>query len=78
MCGSQFLTLLMLAVSFGVHGGAFAFLSHDPAPAARRGPGRILFSAPVTNHDWPSCLLPGGFRVNISLCAAFRRAEDAV
>ena len=68
----------MLAVGFGVDGGAFAFVSHDPALAARRSLGRILFSAPVANNDWPSCLLPGGFRVNISLCAAFRRAEHAV
>ena len=45
-------------VSFGVNDGAFALVSHDPAPAARRGPGRILFSAPVTNHDWPvHCLV---------------------
>ena len=40
------LTLLLLAVSFGVGGSAFALVRHHLAPAARRGPGRILFPAP--------------------------------
>ena len=40
-----FFTSLLLAVSFGVGGGAFATVRHDPAPAASRGPGRILFPA---------------------------------
>ena len=65
-------TLLVLAVSFGVNGGAFALVRHDPAPAARRGPGGILCPAPVAHHDWPSSLLPHGFGPDISLSATFR------
>ena len=71
-------TLLLLAVSFGVGGGAFALVRHGPAPAARRGPGRILFPAPVANHDWPSSLLPHGFDPDISLSATFRLEENCV
>ena len=69
-------TLLLLAVSFGVDGGAFALVRHDPAPAARRGPGRILFPTPVADHDWPSSLLPHGFGPDISLSATLRWAEN--
>ena len=70
------LTLLLLAVSFGVGGGAFALVRHDPARAAR--PGRILLPAPVANHDWPSSLLPHGFDSDISLSATFRWPENCV
>ena len=71
-------TSLLLAVSFGVGGGAFALVRHDPAPAARRGPGRILFPAPVADHDWPSSLLPHEFGPDISPSATFRWAENCV
>ena len=62
---------LLLAVSFGVDGGAFAHVRRDAAPAARRVPGRILFPAPVADHDWPSSLLPHGFGPDLRLCATF-------
>ena len=69
---------LLLAVSFGVGGGAFAPVRHDLASAARRGPGRILFPTPVADHDWPSSLLPHGFGPDISLSATVRWAENCV
>ena len=50
-----------------VDGGASAFLSDGPAPAARSRSRRILAVAPMAYHDWPSSLLPHRFVSDVSL-----------
>ena len=61
-----------------VNGGTFAFVGGTRAPGANRGPRGVLVAASMAGHDWPSRLLPRGFRVNIGLCATSRRAENSV
>ena len=61
-----------------VDGGASAFVSDGPAPAARGRSRRMLAVAPMTNHDWPSSLLLHGFASDFSLRATFRWAENRV
>ena len=61
-----------------VDGGASAFVSDGPAPAARSQSRRILAVAPMAHHDWPSILLPHGFVSDVSLRATLRWAENCV